>query len=92
MFIHEIDMIRTTLARLATLRTASVSEKDVYGNLAEQPEQLAQSLSRWHAHPENSVAVRLARAPSPGSENEWINNADGYAVGKPYTLDIDAIV
>jgi len=85
-------MIRTTLARLATLRTASVSEKDVYGNLAEQPEQLAQSLSRWHAHPENSVAVQLARAPSPGTENEWINNADGYAVGKPYTLDIDAIV
>ncbi|WLH12939.1 lipase family protein [Pseudomonas hefeiensis] len=88
---REIDKIQTTHARLTTLRNASVSGKDVYGSMAEQPERLAQSLARWQAHPQNSVAEQLAMAPIEDVDVEVIGGADGYAVGKRYTLDVDTI-
>lgn len=89
---REIGKIQTTKARLATLRTASVSEKDVYGSLSEQPERLAQNLARWQAHPENRVVEQLAVAPTVDANSELIGNAHGYVIGKPYALDIDSII
>ncbi|QOD67341.1 hypothetical protein [Pseudomonas brassicacearum] len=90
--IREVDKMHNTRARLATLRNASVSEKDVYGSLAEQPEQLAHNLARWQAHPENRVAEQLAMAPAMDDDSELIRGAHGYAIGKPYTLDLDSII
>jgi hypothetical protein len=90
--IREIDKMHNTRARLATLRTASVSEKDVYGSLSEQPEQLAQNLARWQAHPENRVAEQLAMAPAMDDDSELIRGGHGYAIGEPYTLDLDSII
>jgi len=90
--IREVDKLHSTRARLATLRTALVSEKDVYGSLSERPEQLAQNLARWQAHPENRVAEPLAMAPPLDDDSELICGAHGYAVGKPYALDLDSIV
>lgn len=90
--IREVDKLHSTRARLATLRTASVSEKDVYGSLSEHPEQLAHNLARWQAHPENRVAEPLAMAPPLDGGSELICGAHGYAIGKPYALDLDSIV
>lgn len=89
--IREVDKMHNTRARLATLRTASVSEKDVYGSLSEQPEQLAQNLARWQAHPENRVAEQLAMAPALDDAGELIRGAHGYAIGESYTLDLDSV-
>ena len=89
--IREVDKLHSTRARLATLRTASVSEKDVYGSLSEQPEQLAHNLARWQAHPENRVAEQLAMAPATDDDGELIHGGHGYAIGEPYTLDLDSI-
>lgn len=90
--IREVDKLHSTRARLATLRTASVSEKDVYGSLSERPEQLAKNLARWQAHPENREAEQLAMAPARDDNSELIRGAHGYAIGEPYTLDLDSIV
>jgi hypothetical protein len=89
---QEIDKIKTTLARLATLRTASVNERDVYGSLSQQAEELAQNLARWEAHPENRVAEQLAMAPTTDTDIELISGAHGYVIGKTYTLDVDSII
>ncbi|ROM68838.1 lipase [Pseudomonas brassicacearum] len=89
---HEIDKIRATRARLATLRTASVSDKDVYGSLSEEPERLARSLARWQVHPENRIAEQLATRPTVDNNIELISDAHEYAIGKPYTLDVDSII
>ena len=89
---HEIDKIRATRARLATLRTASVSNKDVYGSLSEQPERLARSLTRWQIHPENRIAEQLAMTPAEDKDIELISDAHEYAIGKPYTLDVDSTI
>ncbi|WHS60271.1 lipase family protein [Pseudomonas sp. G2-4] len=89
---HEIDRMRTTRARLATLRTASVSEKDVYGSMSEQPDRLARSLARWRVHPENRIAEQLAMAPTVDNDIELISGTHGYAIGKPYTLDVNSII
>ncbi|WP_434654361.1 hypothetical protein J3P96_27060 [Pseudomonas sp. R3-56] len=69
-----------------------VNTKDVYGSVSEPPEQLAQHLARWQAHPENRVAEQLATAPAASTDIELIHGAHGYVIGKPYTLDIDAII
>lgn len=90
--IREVDKMHNTRARLATLRTASVSEKDVYGSLSEQPEHLAHNLARWQAHPENRVVEQLAMAPTLDDDSELIRGAHEYAIGKPYTLDLDSII
>ncbi|WP_122567616.1 lipase family protein [Pseudomonas viridiflava] len=90
--IREVDKLHSTRARLATLRTASVREKDVYGSLSEQPEQLAHNLARWQAHPENRVAEQLAMAPAMDDGSELIRGGHGYAIGEPYTLDLDSII
>lgn len=90
--IREVDKLHSTRARLATLRTASVSEKDIYGSLSEHPEQLAHNLARWQAHPENRVVEPLAMAPPLDDDSELICGAHGYAIGKPYALDLDSIV
>lgn len=89
---QEIDKINTTLARLATLRTASVSERDVYGSVVEQAESLAHNLARWQAHPENRAAEQLAMAPGTNRDVELISGTDGYVIGRPYSLDVDSII
>ncbi|ROM82272.1 lipase [Pseudomonas brassicacearum] len=89
---HEIDKLRTTHARLATLRTASVSERDVYGSVSERPEQLAQSLTRWQAHPQNRRMVQWAPTPTRDAEGDGLRNAHGYSIGKPYALDVDSMI
>lgn len=89
---HEIDKTRATQARLVTLRTTSVSGKDVYGSLSEHPERLAKSLARWRAHAENRVAEQLAMAPTVNADIELVSGARGYVVGKPYMLDVDSII
>jgi hypothetical protein len=89
---REIYKIHTTRTRLATLRSLSVAKQDVYGTLAEQPEQLAENLSRWQAHPENQVAEQLAMAPKSTDDDALLASICGRAIGEPYTLDIDSII
>ncbi|BCX69637.1 lipase family protein [Pseudomonas izuensis] len=80
---QEIDRIKTTQARLAPLSYQSIKQEDVYGVLCAQPEQLAQNLARWQAHPQNQAPVQLAVAPQPGANERSI---------PPMTIDIDSIV
>ncbi|WP_434696279.1 lipase family protein [Pseudomonas sp. Z1-14] len=89
---REVDKVHATRARLRGLHTTLVSDQDVYGSLSEHPEQLAQHLTRWQAHPENRVAEQLAMAPAAGTDIELVHGAHGYVIGQPYTLDIDAII
>jgi pimeloyl-ACP methyl ester carboxylesterase len=89
---REVDKVHATRARLRGLHTTLVSDRDVYGSLSVHPEQLAQHLARWQAHPENRVAEQLAKAPAASTDIELVHGAHGYVIGKPYTLDIDAII
>ncbi|APC14395.1 lipase [Pseudomonas frederiksbergensis] len=89
---REVDKVHTTRTRLATLRYMSVSQKDVYGQLSEQPERLADNLPRWQAHPQNQVVEQLAMAPSSGSDSTQTASIYGHTIGAPHTLDIDSIV
>lgn len=63
MLSHEMEQIQATRQRMATLRHRPISEKDVYGSLAGQP-QLAEALARWQAHPKNQRLELLAQAPT----------------------------
>ncbi|QVM92866.1 lipase family protein [Pseudomonas entomophila] len=63
MLSHEMEQIQATRQRMATLRHRPISEKDVYGSLAGQP-QLAEALGRWQAHPRNQRLELLAQAPT----------------------------
>ncbi|QVM89606.1 lipase family protein [Pseudomonas entomophila] len=58
----ELERLQATRERLASLRRAPVSEADVYGSLAGQP-QLAEALERWQAHAASTQAAPLAMAP-----------------------------
>jgi hypothetical protein len=88
----EIDKIAMTRMRLDTLRYRLVTEKDIYGSVADQPETLAENLLRWTAHPENNEAEQLARIPQSDSEHELLSAIHGHPIGAPYTLDIDSII
>ncbi|MGE8176934.1 lipase family protein [Pseudomonas fluorescens] len=88
----EIDKIAMTRARLDTLRYRLVTEKDIYGSVADQPETLAENLLRWNAHPENNEAEQLARVPKPDAEHELLSAIHGHSIGTPYTLDIDSFI
>lgn len=88
----EIDKIAMTRMRLDTLRYRLVTEKDIYGSVADQPETLAENLLRWNAHPENNEAEQLARIPQSDSEHELLSAIHGHPIGAPYTLDIDSII
>ena len=89
---HEIDKIQTTRTRLSTLQHLRVREKDVYGLLSERPEQLAENLPRWHAHPENQTEEQLAMSPKNMEGEALMASIFGHAVGAPHTLDIDSII
>jgi pimeloyl-ACP methyl ester carboxylesterase len=80
---QEIDKIKTTRTRLANLRYQHIMQEDVYGALCTQPEQLAQSLTRWQAHPQNRAAEQLAMAPRP-------RHIDSLMAAQ--TLDIDSVI
>ncbi|RON11679.1 lipase family protein [Pseudomonas frederiksbergensis] len=88
----EIDKIAMTRARLDTLRYRLVTEKDIYGSVADQPEALAENLLRWNAHPENNEAEQLARVPKSDAEHELLSAIHGHSIGTPYTLDIDSFI
>ncbi|MVV52163.1 lipase family protein [Pseudomonas sp. PB120] len=87
----EVDKVQATRDRLARLWGQRVSDKNVYGLLAEQPEHLAENLLRWQLHPENQVEEQLAMAPKTTNDDELMASIYGHAPGAPYTLDIDSI-
>lgn len=71
-----------------------VTEVDVYGSYADQPEWVEESLLRWNAHPENLVQEQLAMIPPAAEDHDAAIAAmtGGHAVGAPFRLDIDSIV
>ncbi|MBV4468707.1 lipase family protein [Pseudomonas siliginis] len=91
---QEIDKISMTKARLTALRSQRVTETDVYGSYADQPEWVEESLLRWNAHPENLVQEQLAMIPPAAEDHDAAIAAmtGGHAVGAPFQLDIDSIV
>lgn len=91
---QEIDKISMTKARLTALRSQRVTETDVYGSYADQPEWVEESLLRWNAHPENLVQEQLAMIPPAAEDHDAAIAAmtGGHAVGAPFRLDIDSIV
>lgn len=78
---QEVDRLKDSRDRLATLRWRRLQARDVYGSHASSPS-LQSSLKRWFAHPQNRVLTQVASIP-PQSDDGW---------GKPQTLDIDSIV
>ena len=89
---HEIENIRTTRERLASLRHRRLTTTDVYGSLAKQPERLAESLPRWQLHPENLAAEQLAMAPEAAEDDPLLVTLYGHRIGAPHTFDIDSII
>lgn len=91
-FSREIDKVKETRDRLATLRWEKVDAAQVYGLLSQDAETLADNVLRWQAHPENRVAEQLAMAPREvQSDLELFASILGRPIGAPYTLDIDSI-
>lgn len=92
-FNREVDKVRETRARLATVHQDKVDGAKVYGSVSQQPEVLADNLLRWEAHPENRVAEQLAMAPpAVESDHEFFASLLGRPIGAPHTLDIDSII
>jgi hypothetical protein len=91
---NEIDKIKMTHDRLVALRSQRVTEADVYGSYADQPEWVQENLLRWNAHPENLVQEQLAMIPPAAEDHDAAIAAmtGGHAVGAPFQLDIDSIV
>lgn len=91
---QEIDKISMTKARLTALRSQRVTEVDVYGSYADQPEWVEESLLRWNAHPENLVQEQLAMIPPAAEDHDAAIAAmtGGHAVGAPFRLDIDSFI
>lgn len=91
-FNREVDKVRETRDRLATVHKDKVDGAKVYGSFSQQPEVLADNLLRWEAHPENRVAEQLAMAPpAVESDHELFASILGRPIGAPHMLDIDSI-
>ncbi|SEN41988.1 Lipase (class 3) [Pseudomonas sp. ok272] len=88
---RELDNIRTTHARLETLRFASIYRHDLYGSLSVQPERLAESLARWQAHPRNQAKEQLAMAPALDADDALMASLYGTDPREPYIFDIDSL-
>ncbi|WP_248744195.1 MULTISPECIES: lipase family protein [unclassified Pseudomonas] len=88
----EVEKIRVTRERLAILRHRRITTQDVYGQLAEQPERLAESLPRWQLHPENTAAEQLAMAPDTAEDDPLLATLYGHKIGAPHTFDINSII
>ena len=92
-FNREVDKVRETRDRLATVHKDKVDGAKVYGSFSQQPEVLADNLLRWEAHPENRVAEQLAMAPpAVESDHELFASILGRPIGAPHTLDIDSFI
>jgi hypothetical protein len=91
---EEKEKIQITQARLVALHSQRVTEADVYGSYANQPEWVQESLLRWKAHPENIVQEQLAMIPPVAEDHDAAIAAmtGGHAVGTPFHLDIDSVV
>ena len=91
---NEIDKIEMTRARLLALRGELVTDVDVYGSYADQPEWVQENLLRWNAHPENLVQEQLAMIPPATEDHDAAIAAmtGGHPVGEPFDLDIDSFV
>lgn len=91
---EEKEKIQVTQARLVALHSQRVTEADVYGSYADQPEWVQENLLRWKAHPENIVQEQLAMIPPVAEDHDAAIAAmtGGRAVGTPFHLDIDSIV
>jgi hypothetical protein len=92
--IQEIDKISMTEARLKALRGQRLTEADVYGSFADQPEWVEESLLRWNSHAENLVQEQLAMIPPAAEDHDDAIAAmtGGHAVGAPFQLDIDSFI
>jgi len=90
----EVRLIGETKARLETLHNQTITEAQVYGSHASQPERVQESLVRWKAHPENIAREQLAMMPSRPVDIDTAIAAitGGYVVGAPIDLDIDSII
>lgn len=90
----EQENIEITRLRLVALRSQRVTEADVYGSYAHQPEWVQENVLRWNAHPENAFQEQLAMIPPAAEDHDAIIAAitGGHAVGAPYHLDVDSIV
>ncbi|HDS1738019.1 lipase family protein [Pseudomonas sp. BP8] len=91
---NEIEQLHMTRARLGLLRGKRVTEGDIYGVFAGQPELLEESLPRWNAHVENLAPEQLAMIPPAADDDERAIAAitGGHVVGAPFHLDIDSII
>ncbi|MCX2543250.1 lipase family protein [Pseudomonas sp. COW5] len=89
---REVEKIRVTRERLAILRHRRITTQDVYGQLAEQPERLAESLPRWQLHPENTAAEQLAMAPDAAEDDPLLATLYGHKIGAPHTFDINSMI
>lgn len=91
---HEIDKITTTRNRLLALHGQRVTEAEVYGSYADQPEWVQENLLRWNAHPENMAQEQLAMIPPAAQDHDAAIAAitGGHVFGAPFHLDIDSIV
>ncbi|MDQ3200829.1 MAG: hypothetical protein M3Q94_01455 [Pseudomonadota bacterium] len=90
----EQENIEMTRLRLVALHGQRVTEADVYGSYADQPEWVQENVLRWNAHPENIVKEQLAMLPPAAEDNEAAIAAmtGGHTPGAPFHLDIDSIV
>jgi len=91
---REKENIEMTQTRLRILHKQRVTEAEVYGSYADQPEWVQENLQRWKAHPENIVQEQLAMIPPVAEDHDAAIAAmtGGHAVGTPFHLDIDSIV
>ncbi|MHC8336613.1 lipase family protein [Pseudomonas sp. HLT2-19-2] len=91
---EEKEKIQMTRDRLLALHGQQVTEADVYGSYADQPEWVQENLLRWKAHPENIVQEQLAMIPPAAVDHDAAIAAitGGHAVGAPFHLDIDSII
>ncbi|MGH8333485.1 MAG: hypothetical protein ACRER3_11015 [Pseudomonas fluorescens] len=90
----EKENIELTQTRLRVLHKQRVTEAEVYGSYADQPEWVQENLLRWKAHPENIAQEQLAMIPPVAEDHDAAISAitGGHAVGTPFHLDIDSIV
>jgi len=82
---NERRKIEATQQRLATLRSKTVTQTDVYGSCAASPQALARGLARWKRHQDTTIAHPLAMAPPA-----VLSIINGRLIGEPYNFDIDS--
>lgn len=90
---REIRKLYMTQTRLRTLLEKTITQADVYGQFASQPELLAQVLLRWREHLENLAPAPLAMIPQSAADDDAAiaSIVGGYVPGQPYSFDIESL-